>query len=405
MTLNNSMEDLLYRKLTAYATGENVSSSMSIQDDATLALQTMRATQRNEAHRVIMSHRPVIGSLIVFAKKLVRRCLKWYINPICDQQSVFNDAVCTEMEELHDTVQQLSSGLSDMQNDSVNHWADFRSEVESEIDARTKVVRIEAQKTIASLQAELEDLRKVSSTMYQQMKTLQEFSLLKEREDCKHVSFSQSGEDMIAAYIFNVLGIDSRTIRYLDLGANHARELSNTYFFYSCGARGVLLEANPRLIPELQQYRPEDEILHRCLTNRSGETVPFYVLSGDGLSTADPDSVARIQNENPNIQLEKTVDVKGITMTEIIEQFFPEAPELVNIDLEGMEEIVLHAINFESWRPLILIVESIPYRSQLVIDEKRFDLLSFMKDQGYSEYAFTGINSIFLDTKRFDGGR
>lgn len=39
------------------------------------------------------SDRPFVGTAIVVAKRLVRRGLRWYLNPAFDQQSTFNHAV------------------------------------------------------------------------------------------------------------------------------------------------------------------------------------------------------------------------------------------------------------------------------------------------------------------------
>ncbi len=44
------------------------------------------------ADRPITSHRKIIGPIIVFFKKVVRKCLRWYINPIVDKQRSFNGA-------------------------------------------------------------------------------------------------------------------------------------------------------------------------------------------------------------------------------------------------------------------------------------------------------------------------
>ena len=43
--------------------------------------------------------------------------------------------------------------------------------------------------------------------------------------------YAQSGEDAIISYILKFLQIQSNEITYLDLGANHAKELSNTFYF------------------------------------------------------------------------------------------------------------------------------------------------------------------------------
>ena len=46
------------------------------------------------------SSRPVVGSVIRFSKRVVRRLLRWYIKPIAEQQSRFNHAALDMLERL-----------------------------------------------------------------------------------------------------------------------------------------------------------------------------------------------------------------------------------------------------------------------------------------------------------------
>ena len=214
--------------------------------------------------------------------------------------------------------------------------------------------------------------------------------------------YAQSGEDAVIEYIVDRLQIPLSEVTYLDLGANHAKYLSNTNYFYEHGARGVLVEANPQLIEELTTQRPDDIVLNRCITTKSGEKIPFYILSGDGLSSCDRVTVEETLEENPEIQIEKTVDVETITIQDILKEYFEKPPVLVNVDIEGMELEVLKGFDFEHFRPLMFIVETIPYRAKLVVGEKEETVLEFMKSNGYVEYAFTGINSILIDAKKLE---
>ena len=214
--------------------------------------------------------------------------------------------------------------------------------------------------------------------------------------------YAQSGEDAVVEYIAERLQIPFSEVTYLDLGANHAKYLSNTNYFYEHGARGVLVEANPQLIEELTTQRPEDVVLNRCVATKSGERIPFYILSGDGLSSCDKEAVDETLEKNPQIHIEKTVDVETITVQDILAQYFKKPPILVNVDIEGMELDVLEGFDFEHFRPLIFIVETIPYRTKLVVGEKEQAVLDFMKSKGYEEYAFTGINSILIDTTQLE---
>lgn len=51
---------------------------------------------------IITSHRKIIGRFIVFGKRLVRKFLRWYINPLIDQQREFNSNVSKSINILGD---------------------------------------------------------------------------------------------------------------------------------------------------------------------------------------------------------------------------------------------------------------------------------------------------------------
>jgi hypothetical protein len=65
--------------------------------DATLARDLRRAAEELEYTRVVSAHWPLEGRTLyergwAFVNKVVRRYLRWYINPIVEQQNAYNDA-------------------------------------------------------------------------------------------------------------------------------------------------------------------------------------------------------------------------------------------------------------------------------------------------------------------------
>jgi FkbM family methyltransferase len=204
--------------------------------------------------------------------------------------------------------------------------------------------------------------------------------------------------------VFSLLCIPFDKINYLDLGANHAKYLSNTFYFYRMGARGVLVEANPALIPELKLFRNQDIILNRCIAEKSGELVSFYVLSNNGLSTPSKEEADEFLKLNPELSIESTIDIETITVSEIMKRYFHDAPTLLNIDIEGMEESVLRSIDFDTCRPLVIVCEMIPYMPNHILAalKKNQTITEILNQNDYVEYAFTGVNSIFIDKKRLD---
>lgn len=215
-------------------------------------------------------------------------------------------------------------------------------------------------------------------------------------------SYAQSGEDAIISYILKFLQIQSNEITYLDLGANHAKELSNTFYFYKNGGHGVLVEANPELISELQAERPDDVVLNRAIAIDQKREITFYVLTGDGLSTTELEEAERACKENPEVSIKLKYTVKTCMVNQILEEYFIASPMILSIDLEGIEEAVLEQIDFDQWQPTIIVLENIPYTPLLSIDHREFRGVDFLNKKGYTEYAFTGINSIFVHRKVVD---
>ncbi len=57
------------------------------------------------------SSRPVVGPAVRFAKRVVRRGLRWYVQPIIEQQNRFNHAVLDLAERLRLQNEQLRNQL------------------------------------------------------------------------------------------------------------------------------------------------------------------------------------------------------------------------------------------------------------------------------------------------------
>lgn len=250
----------------------------------------------------------------------------------------------------------------------------------------------EHQQLIEKMQSRIQELARQSNNAGINLEIQEDFYNKK--------TYSQSGEDAILSYVLNFMGYDLTKITYLDLGANHAVSMSNTYTYYRNGCRGVLVEANPELIPDLQRERPGDIIVNKAIAfDSSQKTIDFYVMSGDGLSTISYEEAMHACEVNPDLYIKETYQVETITIKEIFETYFEHAPEILSIDLEGIETQILSEIDFETTRPLMIVLENIPYKPTLVIDEKENKAADILERHEYIEYAFTGINSIYLDCR------
>ena len=338
------------------------------------SLDRMNKTSVNHSYRPIQAE-GIKGKISCLLKRFIRRMTFWFVEPCMIQQTDYNSANNIFSAEVNCEINTINSRL-----ETINELERKINDMNGQISKMNNYIS-QTDKYISEMENSMKE-------MHNSLENI-------------NMTFSQSGEDSIIKYIFNTLGRKIGT--YLDLGANHAFHLSNTYNFYASGARGVLLEANPELAMELVEKRPEDIVINKCLAEKSGETLDFYILNGDGLSTSDYNAVQNFIKENPSLKITKKITIDSITINEIIEEYFPEkAPDIMNIDIEGMELSILKMTDFEKFRPLIIICEMIEYKNGLTIGQKNNEILEFMQKNDYQEFAFTGINSIFIDKRQGD---
>ncbi len=63
------------------------------------------------AHLPLQSALPYVGPVIVLAQRVMRLGLRWYINPIVEQQNAFNDSVVRALGELELKQSEISRRL------------------------------------------------------------------------------------------------------------------------------------------------------------------------------------------------------------------------------------------------------------------------------------------------------
>jgi FkbM family methyltransferase len=242
------------------------------------------------------------------------------------------------------------------------------------------------------------NIKALNERMDNLISTKEEFS------ENKYVSFSQSGEDKIIEFLLNYGNSAKKGISYLDIGCNDYKNLSNTYLLYRKGINGVLIDANPIYINEININRPNDVILNCGVGQKSSSELTFYVLNSSDLSSFNLDTIKEAQKVSPWIEIVKEIKVPVYDLDTIYKKYFHSTPTIVSIDVEGDELGILSSSDLEKYRPYIFIIETIEYKDRVTLNNKRNDIVDFMNENDYIEYAFTGVNSIFLDKREFEGG-
>jgi FkbM family methyltransferase len=205
-------------------------------------------------------------------------------------------------------------------------------------------------------------------------------------------SYAQCGEDLIIDHLVRVIGLSNPY--YLDLGAHHPSYLSNTYYFYKKGFAGVCVDADPSLISAFKKLRPIDITLN-CGVGVEKGTMDFYLMSSKTLNTFSKDEANRYVSYG-NQQIEKIIQVEIKTVNSIIEEDCKEVPNIISLDVEGMDFLILKSFNFKKYRPEIFCIETLSYTEDKT-ERKLTEIIELMKENGYFAYADTYINTIFVD--------
>ena len=316
-----------------------------------------------------------------FIKKVIRKSTRFMLQPYAERMHRF--------QELNGEITGTLVEYAKYSNNTLKH---LREEISS-IEKNLTNLEDNFQNKSVSIQNKLTNFESTLWNVIKEKEKIQE-------EFLKYESYSQCGEDKIIEFLLSYMGEKNIGVSYLDIGCNDYKNLSNSYALYKKGIRGVLIDANPVYLDEIKIYRPEDIVLNCGIGAKNSEKMKFYILNTPGLDSFDLESIKEAQRQTPWIEIVDEIEVPVYTLDEIYEKYFASVPTIVSLDVEGLEMDILKSTNFEKYRPYIFIIETIEYREKISLTNKRNDIIDFMQKNDYVEYAFTGVNSIFIDKRK-----
>lgn len=206
----------------------------------------------------------------------------------------------------------------------------------------------------------------------------------------QQTTFSQQGEDMVVNFVLrNHFKINKPS--YLDIGAHHPYFLSNTAKLYISEGRGINIEPNPELYRLFNKHRSRDINLNVGISDKAGEA-DYYCMSIPTVNTFSKELAEYYQKEK-NIRIVKIQKIRTLTVTNILREHNDDRmPDFLNIDVEGLDMLILKSIDFINHRPKVICIEA-----NTLGDEQKTELLNFMTSKEYIQYAHNNINTIFID--------
>src|SRR5574341_369181 len=175
------------------------------------------------------------------------------------------------------------------------------------------------------------------------------------------LSFAQQGEDIVLYHVLHdLLRLSAPT--YVDIGAADPVNGNNTYLLYCTGGHGVLVEPNPAYVEQLRLRRPKDVVVAAGVgvgTEREGD---YYVIRGrPPLNTFSPKVVETLRPELGSDLVERVVTMPLVPVNELIKTHLGKAPDLLSIDVEGLDLDILRTLDFEALRPGAIVAETIKF--------------------------------------------
>ena len=209
------------------------------------------------------------------------------------------------------------------------------------------------------------------------------------------VSYSQCGEDLIVAHIFRSLSV--KRPFYLDIGAHHPRFLNNTCFFYKDGGSGVNIEPDPKLFRAFGSARPRDTNLNFGVTHEQGERLAdFHIFNAPTLNTFSKEEADRVAAEDERYRVVETKKIRIRNINEVLaEHIGGKRIDLLSMDVEGLDDKLIMAWDFDLYKPLVICLETISY-SATGRGTKNEEIIRYVIGKGYMLYADTNVNSIFV---------
>ncbi len=213
----------------------------------------------------------------------------------------------------------------------------------------------------------------------------------------RKISYAQSGEDLIIDYIFSSILLITHP-SYLDIGSFHPYYFSNTASIYLAGSRGINIEPNINNFKLFKRFRQHDHNFNIGIT-ATGGLQDYYLMSEPPLSTFS-EEIAEDLHRSGKCLIDKKLQLKTMSLSALVAEAYDGVyPDLLTIDVEGLELSILNTIDYSNANlPKVICMETVSFFS----GKKRQEGIIFLKQKGYEVYADTYINTIFIRRDLFD---
>lgn len=205
-------------------------------------------------------------------------------------------------------------------------------------------------------------------------------------------SYAQSGEDIIA----DIELAKKKKGIYVDVGAFHPKQFSNTYLFYKRGWSGVCIEPRPGAKMGFEKVRPRDVFVEMGVSGKK-DVLEYFEFTDKATNTFSAEQ-AEINIKEAGRKMVRKTNVAVMPLRDILASNGMEGVEidLMSVDVEGMDLEVLKSNDWEKFRPRVLIVEDLDFDFE---NPKASLVVKYLWGLGYKVMAKTTYSLILKESK------
>ena len=171
---------------------------------------------------------------------------------------------------------------------------------------------------------------------------------------------SQGVEEWIVRDFFN----DKRDGVFLDVGASHYRDESNTFALETqLGWSGVAVDALPQFAGGYVEHRPRTTFITAFVSDKAdAEATLFIGTDNTEVSSAQPEFTKRYTDKLRPMRVVTT------TLDAVLARTRVERVDFLNLDIELHEPQALAGFSIDRFRPALVSVEAHPEVRQALLD-------------------------------------
>jgi FkbM family methyltransferase len=206
-------------------------------------------------------------------------------------------------------------------------------------------------------------------------------------------SYAQHGEDLILRCIFG----PKTSGFYVDVGAHHPKFLSNSYFFYRRGWKGINIDPMPQIMKKFRKVRGRDTNLEYALSDKK-ESQTLYLFNNSCANTLSVEYAEELKKD-PGIVLLDQKQITTATLKEVLDEHLPPQMKIdfLSVDAEMWDLPILRGNDWSKYRPSVVLVEVQGFSLQRAEES---DIYRFLTAQGYTLGYIAMSNLFFIENSR-----